>query len=172
VNPAYNPSQAASASNLPFLRQQFRGCDGLHPNVICPTDPRLQNSLAQQWFQFLPNPTFPGALNNYLSPVANSDISGAGTDHRQNYDIRIDDYLGQKDHVAVTLHYHDTVFAKVSSSPLKSVTIPASDGGEIGPWVIQATKHTFSPNVSIINYITLTSEQRNSCGCSLCRRFA
>ena len=64
-----------------------------------------------------PTPAFPGALNNYVSPVAISDISGAGTNYRQNYDIRIDDNLGQKDHVAVTLHYHDTVFLKVTNLP-------------------------------------------------------
>jgi Carboxypeptidase regulatory-like domain len=156
ANPAYNPNQPQSAQNLPFLRQQFMGCDGQHPNVICPTDPRLQNSLAQQWFQFLPKPTFPGALNNFVSPVPNSDISGAGTDHRQNYDIRIDDYLGQKDHVAVNLHYHDTVFAKVSTlpAPISNDSFLLPDGGEIGPWVIRVNwDHTFSPHVlNNLNY--------------------
>ncbi len=42
----------------PATHLQFMGCDGHTPNVICPTDPRLQNSLAKQWFQFLPNPDF------------------------------------------------------------------------------------------------------------------
>ena len=54
---------------MPFLRDQFMGCDGKSPNVICPSDPRFQSSLAPQWFQFLPNPTFGGALNNYVVPV-------------------------------------------------------------------------------------------------------
>jgi len=156
TNPAYNPSESQGPGNLPFLRNQFMGCDGQHPNVICSTDARLQNSLANQWFQFLPTPTFGGALNNFVSPVANSDISGAGTDHRQNYDIRIDDYLGQKDHVAVTLHYHDTVFAKVSTLPLQisNETLLLPDGGEIGPWIIRTNwDHTFSPNViNNLNY--------------------
>src|SRR6266576_5201695 len=52
-NPIYDPA----------THQQFMGCDGTTPNVICATHPRLQNSLAKQWFQFLPNPTSPGAQN-------------------------------------------------------------------------------------------------------------
>jgi hypothetical protein len=156
ANPAYNPNLPESGQNLPYLRDQFMGCDGHHANVICQNDPRLQNSLAKQWFQYLPTPTFNGALNNYLSPVPVSDISGAGTDHRQNYDIRIDDYVGQKDHVAVTLHYHDTVFAKVSTLPvpISNDTYLLPDGGEIGPWVNRVNwDHTFSPNVlNNLNY--------------------
>jgi hypothetical protein len=93
-----------------------------------------------------PTPAFGGALSNFVSPVANSDISGAGTDHRQNYDIRIDDYLGQNDHVAVTFHYHDTVFAKVSTLPLqiRNETPLLPDGGEIGPWIIRTTSAILS----------------------------
>ncbi len=156
TNPAYDPNQPVSGQNLPYLRNQFMGCDGRHPNVICQNDPRLVNSLAKQWFGYLPTPTFSGALNNYVSPVPISDISGAGTDHRQNYDIRIDDYLGQKDHVAVTLHYHDTVFAKVSTlpRPISNDTYLLPDGGEIGPWVNRLNwDHTFSPNIlNNLNY--------------------
>lgn len=132
------------------------GCNGRTPNVICPSDPRLQNSLAKQWLQYLPTPTFGGALNNYVSPVAASDISGAGTDYRQNYDVRIDDYIGSRDHVAVTLHYHDTVFLKVTTLPAQisndSYLLP--DGGEIGPWVNRVNwDHTFSPNIlNNLNY--------------------
>jgi hypothetical protein len=156
VNTAYNPNLPESATNLPYLRNQFMGCDGRHPNVICQNDPRFMNSLAKQWLQYLPTPTFGGALNNYVSPVATSDISGAGTDYRQNYDVRIDDYLGQKDHVAVTLHYHDTVFLKVTTLPaaVSNDYYLLPDGGEIGPWVNRVNwDHTFSPNIlNNLNY--------------------
>src|SRR2546421_7324831 len=47
----------------PATHQQFMGCDGNTPNVICSTDPRMQNSLAKQWFQYLPTLTSTGALN-------------------------------------------------------------------------------------------------------------
>ena len=156
TNPAYDPNQPQGPQNLPYLRQQFMGCNGSQPNVICATDPRLQNSLAQQWLQYLPTPAFPGALNNYVSPVAISDISGAGTDYRQNYDIRIDDNLGQKDHLAVTLHYHNTVFLKVTNlpAPISNDSFLLPDGGEIGPWVNRVNyDHTFSPNLlNNLNY--------------------
>ncbi len=141
---------------MPYLRNQFMGCNGNQPNVICQKDPRLQDSLAKQWLQYLPTPTFGGALNNYVSPVATSDISGAGTDYRQNYDVRIDDYPGQKDYVAVTLHYHDTVFLKVSTLPatISNDSYLLPDGGEIGPWVNRLNwDHTFSPNIlNNLNY--------------------
>jgi hypothetical protein len=156
ANPGYDPNQPQSAQNLPYFRKQFMGCSGSQPNVICATDPRLQNSLAKQWLQYLPTPAFPGALNNYVSPVALSDISGAGTNYRQNYDIRIDDNLGQKDHIAVTLHHHNTVFLKVTNLPAEisndSFLLP--DGGEIGPWVNRVNyDHTFSPNLlNNLNY--------------------
>jgi hypothetical protein len=156
ANPSYNPSAPVGPGNLPYLRSQFMGCDGMHPNVICSNDPRLQTSMAQQWLQYMPPPTFSGALNNFVSPVPVSDISGAGTDHRQNYDIRIDDYIGQKDHVAANLHYHNTVFAQVSNlpPPISNDTYLLPDGGEIGPWVIRWNwDHTFSPNlVNNLNY--------------------
>src|SRR5439155_11720394 len=58
-NPGFDPNLTVGPTNLPFLRDQFMGCDGKTPNVICPTDNRLQNSLAQQWFKYLPTPTFP-----------------------------------------------------------------------------------------------------------------
>jgi Carboxypeptidase regulatory-like domain len=156
ANPAFNPNLPESASNLPYLRKQFMGCNGNQPNVICATDPRLQNSLAKQWIKYLPTPTFPGALNNYVSPVAISDISGAGTDHRQNYDARIDDYFGQKDHFSLTFHNHNTVFAKVTNLPpqISNDSYLLPNGGEIGPWVSRASwDHTFSPNVlNNLNY--------------------
>jgi len=156
ANPAYDPNQPQSAQNLPYFRKQFMGCNGDQPNVICATDPRLQNSLAKQWIQFLPTPAFPGALNNYVSPVALSDISGAGTNYRQNYDIRIDDNFGQKDHVAVTLHHHNTVFLKVTNlpAPISNDSFLLPDGGEIGPWVNRVNyDHTFSPNLlNNLNY--------------------
>jgi hypothetical protein len=85
----------------PATHQQFMGCDGTTPNVICADDPRLQNSLAQQWFQFLPTPTSPGALNNYVAPAIPAFL---GTDA---YSIteKIDQYIGSKDHISEMFYY-------------------------------------------------------------------
>src|SRR2546423_11070159 len=52
----------------PAAHQQFMRCDGNTPNAICSTDPRMQNSLAKQSFQYLPTLTSTGALNTYLQP--------------------------------------------------------------------------------------------------------
>jgi len=85
----------------PATKQQFMGCDGKTPNVICASDPRLQNSLAKQWFQFLPDPTSPGPLNNYLAP-AQPDFLGTDA-----YSIteKVDEYIGSRDHISEMFYY-------------------------------------------------------------------
>jgi hypothetical protein len=100
-NPTYDPNQPISAANLPYLRDQFTGCDGTTPNVICPTDPRLQNSLAKQWFQYLPALTSLGPKNNYLAPATPQFL---GTDA---YTIteKVDEYVGSNDHISEMFYY-------------------------------------------------------------------
>jgi hypothetical protein len=102
ANPQYNPNQPTGLGNLPFLRDQFMGCDGKTPNVICSSDPRLKNSLANAFFKFLPAPTFLGPLNNYLPPEAVPNISFGGNNF---YDYRVDYYIGEKDHFSASDHY-------------------------------------------------------------------
>ncbi len=110
----FNPNQPEGPNNLPYLRDQFMGCDGKTPNVICPSDTRLQNSLAKQWFQFLPNPTFTGPLNNYVVPIPISNtVNGDGT----LIDVRVDQYVGEKDHFFGTVHYHGSFVPTVSQLP-------------------------------------------------------
>jgi hypothetical protein len=121
-NPNYNPSLQTAPGNLPFTRSQFMGCNGNTPNVICPSDPRLQSSLAPQWFKYLPAPTLPGLINNYVvpTPIPNS-TNGEGT----LLDIRVDDNLGSKDHFAAIVHYHGSFLPVVSELPLPiSTTAP------------------------------------------------
>jgi hypothetical protein len=91
IDPIYDPA----------THQQFMGCDGNTPNVICASDPRLQNSLAKQWLQFLPDPTSPGPLNNYLAPAQPNFL---GTDA---YSIteKIDEYIGSRDHISEMFYY-------------------------------------------------------------------
>jgi len=100
ANPSYNPNQPTGPNNLPFLRDQFMGCDGATPNVICSSDPRLQNSLASQWFKFLPNPTSPGPLNNYLAPAVPNVQA-----NRNFLDFRVDEYFGEKDHFSASAYW-------------------------------------------------------------------
>src|SRR3989454_99720 len=106
ANPAYNPNAATSATNLPYLRQQFMGCDGATPNVICSTDPRLANSLAQDWLKYVPPPNLPGLSSNFESPFG---LASSLTAHTDQWDIRGDQYIGDNDHVSVTHHYRGSL---------------------------------------------------------------
>ena len=102
ANPNFDASQAVGPNNLPYLRDQFMGCNGQTPNVICASDPRLQNSLAQQWFKFLPDPTSPGPLNNYLAPPVPAGFLNSSA---WAYTLKIDEYLGTKDHISGSVYY-------------------------------------------------------------------
>lgn len=97
--PIFDPA-TTQIVNGQVVRQQFMGCNGTTPNVICPSDPRLQNSLALQWFKFLPTPTSPGPLNNYTPPHPPASIYA----NRGTYDTRVDEYFGDKDHFSGSLY--------------------------------------------------------------------
>jgi len=114
INPNYNSSLPTGANNLPYTRQQFMGCDGHHPNVICATDPRLASSLAQSWLKFVPQPNRPGLSNNYLSPNGLASSLNANTNQ---WDTRADEYFGEKDHVFGTYHYRGTLPYTQSAFP-------------------------------------------------------
>lgn len=148
TNPSYNPNSAVGPSNLPFLRDQFMGCDGASPNVICPSDPRLKNSMANGWLKFLPTPTYATQLNNYVPP-GYATMAGAPVDYKTSYDIRFDHYAGSKDHIAVNVHYHVPTFRKVSYLPGPLATERyITDGGSVGPWVERLNwDHTFTPTL-------------------------
>lgn len=85
----------------PATRQQFMGCNGNQPNVICASDPRLQNSLAKQWFQYLPNPTSPGPVNNYVAPAQPQFLAT----NAWTYTEKVDAYVGEKDHLSEMFYY-------------------------------------------------------------------
>ena len=103
ANPAFNAGQPVGPNNLPFLRDQFMGCDGGSPNVICSN--RIQNSLARQWLKFAPDPNRPGILNNYEVPVPLTEIAFANSDA---WDVRFDQHLGEKDHFSMVVRYRGT----------------------------------------------------------------
>ena len=129
----------------PATKQQFMGCAGNTPNVICASDPRLQNSLAKQWFQYLPTLTSSGALNNYLAPAAPAFL---GTDA---YTIteKIDEYLGSKDHIAEMFYYKSLPRTTFTSLP---VTISDSGTSFKRTSVVRVTwDHTFSPK--LVNHL-------------------
>lgn len=152
-NPNFDANRAPGPNNLQFLRDQFMGCDGQHPNVICPN--RIQNSLAKGWFKFLPNPTSSGPLNNYLVPTPVPDSILAGANH---YLGKLDQYFGSKDHMAVTI-WRQTTPAKFNSTlPIQLANETFSDPQD--SWVNRFNwDHTFSPTV--LNHFAIGYLNRN-----------
>jgi hypothetical protein len=144
-NPAYNASQPVGPDNLPYLRNQFMGCNGNTPNVICPSDPRLQNSLAGQWFKYLPAATSAGPLNNYLAPATPNFL---GTDAYTGTG-KIDEYIGSKDHISGMFFYK-----YLPETTFTTLPVPISNSGTSykRTSVLRISwDHTFNP--SIVNHV-------------------
>src|SRR5439155_19448839 len=105
ANPNFDSSKAivyapsVNQVNVPYVRQQFMGCDGKTANVICPSDPRLANSLAPQWLKYLPSPNLPGPVNNYQLPSPVPDTILSGTNY---WLITADQNVGSKHHIKET----------------------------------------------------------------------
>ncbi len=163
-NPNYNPNAGISSSNLPYLRDRFMGCNGNQPNVICASDPRLVNSMAQGWLKHLPAPNRPGIVANYEAPTGLASSLNANTNQ---YDGRGDAYLGDKDHFSGTYHYRGTLpFTQAALPPALDVNntrIPNYSHIARGNW-----DHTFSP--TILNnfnfgYLDLPTKVYNSSDC-------
>jgi len=116
TNPNFNVDLPVSATNEPFTRQQFMGCDGAHPNVICSTDSRLVNSLAPQWFSYLPSTNLPGVLNDYALPKPVPDTILNKTNY---WLITSDQYIGSKQqhHIKETIWYQGAPLKEISALP-------------------------------------------------------
>jgi hypothetical protein len=151
LNPSFNSALGESQSNPKYIRDQF-SCNG-RLNVICPS--RIQNSLALGWFKFLPNPTSPGPLNNYLVPQPVPDSILADANH---YLIKIDQYLGSSDHMAATIWRQKTPAKFFSTLPLQLATEDFSDPQN--SWVSRMNyDHTFSP--TLLNHAAFGYLNRN-----------
>jgi Carboxypeptidase regulatory-like domain len=143
VNPNYNPAAPIGASNLPQLRDQFRGCNGNQPNVICASDPRLASSPAQSWLKYLPGTNLPGIINNYTPPTP---ITGTVNADSTVLDIKGDTYWRDSDHFTVSIHYFGSfgnaehVFpVQIDNNGYRS---PNYDFANRGNW-----DHIFRPNL-------------------------
>ena len=174
-NPIYDPdTTCGQGTNAPcakdaqgndiITRQQFMGCNGTTPNVICASDPRLAGSLAQEWLKFVPEPNRPGLTANYEAPIGLANSLYASTDQ---WDVRADQYIGEKDHVMVTWHYR-------GSLPFTQHVFPAvidSNGTRIPNYseIVRLNyDHTFSP--TLLNhfaggYLDLYTQQYNASDC-------
>ena len=111
--PVYDPATTRPDPDNPggYLRDQFMGCDGLSPNVICSTDARLVNSLASQWLALAPPPNRPGVLNNYEAPTP--DV-GPASKNSDSWVVRVDQHIRDNDRVSVIIRYRGT-FAPIQT---------------------------------------------------------
>ena len=92
--PIYDP-KSGTVSNGVISRTPFPG------NVIPAS---MQSPLALQWMKYLPNPTGPGPINNYLAqPVSDGILSNVN-----HFLYKIDHYWGEKDHIFVTIWRQQT----------------------------------------------------------------
>ena len=101
-NPNYDPSATSGINSSPFLRNQFMGCNGNQPNVICPSDPRLANTAAAAWLKYLPGTNLPGIINNYTPPTP---VTGTVNADSTVLDVKSDMYWRDADHFTVSVHY-------------------------------------------------------------------
>ncbi len=143
ANPNFDPNQNVGANNLPFLRNQFMGCSGDTPNVICPQDTRLVNSLAPAWFKYLPPPNRPGILNNYVVPKPRPEEL---LFHTNYFDLRIDQYIRNSDHISASIYYQGAHANTVSTLPVE-----ISNENDAAPEYAFVDRmnwdHTFSPTL-------------------------
>jgi hypothetical protein len=159
LNPNFDPNQPSGPNNLQFLRQQFMGCDGNTPNVICMSGPNryvdpntgfdIADSLAHQWIRFLPTPTFSGPLNNYVVPEPIPDTVFADS---VLFNVRGDMYWRDIDHFYVTVNYRGSTASSVTQLPPQLAFE--------GPYFINYSfvdrfnwTHTFRPN--LINHFAV-----------------
>ncbi len=138
--PIFDPATTRIV-NGEVVRDQFMGCGGTTPNVICSS--RIQNSLAKAWFKFLPDPTNSGTVNNYLVPKPVPDILLGRTN---NWLIKADHYVGDRDHFSGSYYYQGAQAQFNSQLPAQ-----LADENFTAPQYSFVTRfnwdHTFSPTV-------------------------
>jgi hypothetical protein len=111
--------------------------------------------LAQQWMQYLPNPTSDSPLNNYLVPSAIPDTILGDTNY---FFGRFDSYVGQNDHLAISIWHQRTGAKYLSLLPHELANETYSDPQN--SWVNRANwDHTFGSN--LLNHMTFGYLNRN-----------
>ena len=132
--PVYDPLTTVATTtgkNTVYTRQQFMGCDGATPNIICGN--RL-NPVGLNVASIYPLPQTAGSFNNYVS-TANQIIDDNGGN------IRVDYHANDKDSAFVRFSYEN--FQEVTPNPLVGAQgtccLPASAAAaakfDLGPYV-------------------------------------
>jgi outer membrane receptor protein involved in Fe transport len=149
--PIYDPLTIRPDGRGGFTKDQFMGCDGNTPNVICPS--RI-SPLARAWLQALPNPTGPGPLNNYLAPAIPDTILGNSDYYMGRFDVQV----GASDHIFTSV-WHQRAPAKfVSTLPQAIANETYSDPQN--SWVSRLNwDRTFSD--TLLNHMSMGYLNRN-----------
>jgi len=143
--PVYDPATTRrDAASGHLVRDQFMGCDGRTPNVICPSDVRLQNSLAKHWFRYLPQPTNSDPLNNYVLPVPLTSTVNGDT---RLWDMRIDHLVGDHERVFFTWHYYASKANERESVLPKEISSNSYRKPNTNTLLRASWDHTFNSNL-------------------------
>jgi hypothetical protein len=150
--PIFDPTTTAVVNGV-VTRKQFMGCDGNTPNVICAN--RL-SPIALAFYKFLPTPTNNAPVNNYQVPKALPDAILEGT--KQLFG-KVDEYIGQSDHVALTIWFQ-TAPQKFNSELPRQLSFDQLFGAPENSWVDRLNwDHTFS--LSVLNHFAFGYLNRN-----------
>ena len=151
--PIYDPATTVANPDGTYSRKQFMGCNGQQPNVICPD--RL-SPIAQAFNSFLPQPTNNNPVNNYQVPKAVPDAILAGL---KQFFFKIDDYVGESDHVSVSI-WHSTSPQKFNSELPQALSYDQLFGDPENSWVNRLNwDHTFS--TTVLNHFAFGYLNRN-----------
>jgi len=149
--PIYDPATIRPDGRGGFIKDQFMGCDGATPNVICAS--RI-SPLVRGWLQALPNPTSAGPTNNFLAPAIPDTILGNSDYYMGRYDLQI----GSADHMFMSV-WHQRAPAKfVSTLPQAIANETYSDPQN--SWVSRFNyDRIFSP--TLLNHMSMGYLNRN-----------
>jgi hypothetical protein len=149
--PIYDPATIRPDGRGGFTKNQFMGCDGNTPNVICPN--RI-SPLIRPWLQALPTPTGGGPLNNYLGPAIPDTILGNSDYYMGRFDVQV----GSSDHIFTSV-WHQRAPAKfVSVLPQGIASETYSDPQN--SWVSRLNwDRTFSS--TLLNHMSMGYLNRN-----------
>ena len=111
--------------------------------------------VAQGYLQYLPTPTSDGPLNNYLVPSAIPDSILGDSNYFMG---RFDSYIGQKDHISVSLWHQRAAVKYYSELPHELATETTSNPQNSSVHRLN-WDHTFSSN--LLNHLTFGYLNRN-----------
>jgi len=108
--PIYDPATIRPDGRGGYLKDQFMGCNGNQPNVICPS--RI-NPIVRAWLDALPTPTSDGPTKNYLAPPIPDTILGNSDYYLFRYDLQV----GNKDRLFASFWHQKAPPKFVSTLP-------------------------------------------------------